>query len=129
MMIIKSFVCQGQAAFFALFLMASCLSAEKDIPLPSETPPLSYRVLGYGVITASYVRAQSEPGGDGVTLGYAREGDIVTIVERRLIHKGDRTEYWVLIEDKAAGWLPETVLDIYPSEVKARTAARAFAPQ
>lgn len=123
---IKFVVPKSQAAALVLFLFFSCLPGEREIPLPPETSLLSRQALGYGVVTASYIRALSEPGGDGVSLGYAREGVIVTVVERRLIRTEDRTEYWVLVEDGTTGWLPETALDIYPSEAKARTAARAF---
>ena len=126
---IKPAVLKSQAAALVLLLFFSCLPGERKIPLPPETAIFSRQVLSYGVVTASYIKALSEPGGDGVSLGYAREGVIVTVVERRLIRTEDRTEYWVLVEDGTAGWLPETALDMYPSEAKARTAAQAFTPQ
>jgi hypothetical protein len=80
--------------------------------------------LGYAVVGASYTRIMSEPGPGGVALGYARERTILRALERRLVREGDERSLWVLVEGDYQGWLPGSVVVIYESEDKAKTAAR-----
>ncbi|MDR0402293.1 MAG: hypothetical protein LBH35_01745 [Treponema sp.] len=113
-----------QAAFLPLFfVLAACSPKEHSIPDPPPTPPLSRPIVGYGVVKASYTRIMSEPGPEGVSLGYVRERTVLYILERRLVRNGESPEYWVRVERDYSGWLPENVIDIYDTEEKADTAA------
>jgi len=112
--------------FLPALLLAACAPREESIARPPETPPLSREVvgeepvIGYGVVNASYTHLRSEPGENGVSLGYVRMGSIVKLLERRLMAND---ESWVFAEGEFSGWLPETELSIFESEDKAKTAA------
>ena len=116
---------QGITGIILLFLFLGIISCtpKADIEPPIKTP-LSRSVLGYGVIIVSYTRVMNEPGYDGVALGIVRENTIVTVLERHLEKKGEIQEYWVLTEGSYKGWLPESVIKLYDSEGKAKTAAQ-----
>ena len=104
-----------------VFSVVNCSpKAEIDPPL---TTPLSRSVLGYGVVTASYTRVMNEPGTGGVSLGYVRENTILTVLERKLIKEGELLQYWVLTDGNYRGWLPESVIKVYDTIGKARTAS------
>ena len=110
----------------ALILAALCLlgCSPRGAPLPPSAPPLSRDILGYAVVGAAYTRIMSEPGGNGVALGYARERTILRVLERRLVRSGDERSRWVFVEGDYQGWLPEEVVMIYDNEDKAKTAAK-----
>jgi hypothetical protein len=113
-----------QAVFLALFVVLSaCSPAERSIPDPPSTPPLSRPLIGYGVVNVSYTRIMSEPGPDGVSLGYVREKTVLRVLERKLVQGGESPEYWVRVERDYSGWLPEKVVDMYDTEEKANTAS------
>jgi hypothetical protein len=65
------------------------------------------------------------PESNGVSLGYARRGSVVTIVERRFVNDRGSTESWVLVEgtENIEGWIKEKAVDIYDNEYKAQTAS------
>ena len=139
--ILRSFSCGGQGLIkvipvtsknscwifgsFLLFLLVLGIigCSPKAAVKPPITPVLSRPALGYGVIAVSYTRVMSEPGANGVTLGFVREKTIVTVLERRIIKEGEVQEYWVLIEGNYRGWLPEPVMKLYDNKEKAQTAA------
>jgi hypothetical protein len=113
-----------QGAFLILFFaLSACSPAERSIPDPPLTPPLSRPAIGYGVVNVSYTRIMSEPSPDGVSLGYVREKTVLRILERKLIQSGESREYWVRVERDRSGWLPEAVVNIYDTEEKANTAS------
>jgi hypothetical protein len=124
MKIILQEPCRIQGVFLILFFaLSACSPAERSIPDPPPTLPLSRPVIGYGVVNVSYTRIMSEPGPDGVSLGYVRERTVLRILERMLVQNGETPEYWVRIERDYSGWLSEKVVDIYDTEEKANTAS------
>ncbi|MDR2553427.1 MAG: hypothetical protein LBD31_09730 [Treponema sp.] len=92
---------------------------------PPDTPLLARRILGYGVVKASYTRVMDEPSAGAVALGYIRERTILEVLERRLVKDGEHSAYWFLTEGTYRGWLPEAAVDLYDNEGKARTAAES----
>ncbi|MDR2048838.1 MAG: hypothetical protein LBP69_05235 [Treponema sp.] len=118
----ERFRVQG-ALLLLFFVLSACSPAEHSIPDPPLTSPLSRPLIGYGVVNVSYTRIMSEPGQDGVSLGYVREKTILRILERKLVQGGENPEYWVRVEKDYSGWLPEKVIDIYDTEEKANTAS------
>jgi hypothetical protein len=119
-----------------LFLF-SCEKKEELRLAPPPMPPLSREEIGYGVVNVSYTHLADESGGLGLSLGYLRRGSVVRILERRIPapggaggrRPGTLPGAWVLVEGRgaeAAGWLPESVIDVYPSESQARTAAETL---
>jgi hypothetical protein len=113
-----------QGVFLMLFfVLSACSPTEHSIPDPPPTLPLSRPVIGYGVVNVSYTRIMSEPGPNGVSLGYVREKTVLRILERKLVQDDENPGYWVRIERDYSGWLPEKVVDIYDTEEKANTAS------
>jgi hypothetical protein len=114
-----------------LFLL-SCGGKNETVPVtPPETPPLSRAVIGYGVINVSYTHVADSSGAAGISLGYLRRGSVVKILERRLVKNAGNTESWVLAEEDSAkkiqGWLPASVVDVYDTGGKAKTASESMA--
>jgi hypothetical protein len=116
----------GQAVVTAVLLLcSSCFlsrAGETAVTLP-ETPPLSRRIIGYGVISVSYTHVTAEPSQAGLSLGYFRRGSLVEVTERRSVSHGEFAESWVFVEGAYRGWLRENVVEIYDNEAKAKTAA------
>ena len=101
--------------------LASCGSKKEETPvIPPVTPPLSADYIGFGVITASYTHVMAQPAENAASSGYLRRGTIVEIVRRINTSTGS----WVLINGSQGGWMKEDVMEIYDSEVKAKTAAQ-----
>jgi hypothetical protein len=120
-------VCIRQAWFLSFFLLACSPGQDQVTVEPPPTHPLSLPVIGYGVVSVSYALLMDEPGAGGVSLGYARRGSTVKVVERRVVNNGSDAESWVLVEGGAegpgGGWIREIAVDIYENEYKANTAS------
>ncbi|MDR2375102.1 MAG: hypothetical protein LBD96_01535 [Treponema sp.] len=117
-----------------LFLPLSCNKTEVIRLDPPAMSPLSREEIGYGVINVSYTHMVDKPDSQALSLGYLRRGSVVRVLERRAgAATADQTapESWVLVEAPqgadSRGWLPELVIDLYPSEAQARTASESFA--
>jgi hypothetical protein len=109
-----------------LFFLGACGLRTDQIALdPPLTHPLSLSFIGYGVVNASYTLLMDGPESNGVSLGYARRGSVVTIIERRFVNDRGSTESWVIVEgtENIEGWIKEKALDIYDNEYKAQTAS------
>lgn len=109
-----------------LLALASCGGKDESPVIPPANFPLSRSFIGFGVINVSYTHIMENPSEDGAASGYARRGSVVSIVERKIIRKGEQSEAWVLADGKDRGWLRENVMDIYDNELKARTAAESM---
>jgi hypothetical protein len=111
----------------SVIFLGSCIRSSDDIALvPPPTPPLSRNFLGYGVINDSYTRVLQEPVRGAESLGYLRRSSLVRVLERRQVNNRGAYESWVLVEGNYRGWLPEGLIQIYDSEVKAKTAAESM---
>jgi len=121
------------AAFVSLFLSTCNLKKEEKPVSPPSTFPLSQSYIGYGVINVSYTllsagieeSASTGSATGGSSPGHLRQGDVVRIIERRLVKNEGKTEIWVLVEGTSKGWLKESLIDIYGNEDQARTAAKS----
>jgi len=138
----------GQAywvLFFLLFLSACSGKKEETPVIPPLTSPLSQSFVGYGVVNVSYTRVAAAPEEDGLykppegkiieeapvppayTSGsYLRQGSVVRILQRRQVKNQDKLESWVQVDGPGAGWLRESLVDIYDSESQAHTASEAM---
>jgi hypothetical protein len=111
-------------AFICLLLNACGLFKKEETAIsPPLTFPLSQSYIGYGVINVSYTRVNANIEESGSSAGYLRQGSVVRIIERRLVKNEGKTEFWVLVEGTAKGWLKESLMDIYGNENQAVTAA------
>ncbi|MDR0669814.1 MAG: hypothetical protein LBF95_07000 [Treponema sp.] len=119
-----------------MVILSLPLSCEKNEVVrldPPAMPPLSREEIGYGVINVSYTHMADKPDSRSLSLGYLRRGSVVRVLERRAgSAAGDQVppESWVLVESPqgadARGWLPELVIDLYPTEAQARTASESL---
>jgi hypothetical protein len=124
-------------AAILLCLPLSCVKNEAIRLDPPAMPPLSREEIGYGVVNASYTHVVDKPDSQGLSLGYLRRGSVVRVLERRsALPAAGRSpdqappETWVLVEasrnPESQGWLPETVIDLYPSKAQAQTASESL---
>ncbi|MDR3173351.1 MAG: hypothetical protein LBU19_03795 [Treponema sp.] len=117
-----------------LLFLFSCGQKEEIRLVPPAAAPLSREEIGYGVVNVSYTHVADEPGSQGLSLGYLRRGSVVRILERRVPGREAGPvlpETWVRVEGRdagfdALGWLPESVVNIYPTEAQAHTASNAL---
>jgi hypothetical protein len=113
-----------QAALLVLSL-CSC-GASGDGIVPPLTSPLSRSLIGYGVVTVSYINVVDEPNpAGGVSLGILRRGTVAPVLERRRINVRGKLESWLLVGGYYQGWLREEALEVFENEAQARTAAGA----
>jgi hypothetical protein len=120
---------------FAVLLFFPVKKTMKYVLPPPPTPPLSREEIGYGVVNVSYTHVVDKPDSRGFSLGYLRRGSVVRILERRgggQDRPGAVPGSWALVEGRGGmgldsqGWLPESVISIYPTEAQARTAAESL---
>jgi hypothetical protein len=112
-------------AMLLVLLFCSC-GGSRDNIAPPVTSPLSRSLIGYGVVTISYINVVDEPNlAGGVSLGILRKGTVVPVLERRQINVRGKLESWILVEGYYRGWLREEVLEIFENEAQAKTAAGA----
>jgi len=110
-------------AYICLSLSACSLRREEKPISPPVTFPLSQSFIGYGVINVSYTLLSAGIEESGPSPGHLRQGDVVRIIERRMVKNEGKTEVWVLIEGTVKGWIKESLIDIYGNESQAVTAA------
>ena len=114
------------AVYVCLSLSACNLKKEEPKVSPPLTFPLSQSYIGYGVINISYTLLSAGIEESGPSPGHLRQGDVVRIIERRMVKNEGKTEAWVLVEGSAKGWLKESLIDIYNNESQATTAAKSM---
>jgi hypothetical protein len=109
-------------------ILYSCTRVEEEdlIIIPPPTYPLSRPVIGFGVITASYINLSGEPNSEGLSYGYMRRGSLVKVVERQAVNKQGRTESWVLVEGGYRGWVQEDELRIFDYEEQAKSTLKGM---
>jgi hypothetical protein len=125
------FLRPNQGLVFIIFLLlGSCGRASEKLPLtPPPTPPLSRSLIGYGVISSSYVQVLNEPSPESVSLGYLRRGAVVEILERRSVNFRERAEPWIRVNNVYRGWIKEEGVQIYVSHAQATTASEILNPR
>jgi hypothetical protein len=122
-----------------LAVLFSCERSSGEVPLtPPPTHPLVRDYIGYGVVNTSFTHIMNEPGREGSSRGYLRNGSLVKITERRAVASRGTIEFWVFIdgshgtaepdtsEPGPGGWLNESAVDIYDSKAKALTASESM---
>jgi hypothetical protein len=124
-----------------LFFLSACDGKKEETPvIPPLTSPLSGSFVGYGVVNVSYTRVAAAPeerapsgtipegtAPDGTASGsYLRQGSVVRILQRRQVKNQDKLESWVQVDGPGAGWLRESLVDIYDSESQAHTASESM---
>jgi hypothetical protein len=113
-----------------MLVILSCARAPEEPPLaPPPTPPLSRSVVGYGVISSSYIQVLNEPSPESVSLGYLRRGAVVEILERRMVSSREAPEPWIRVNTVYRGWIKEEGVQIYLNEAQAMTASEILNPR
>jgi hypothetical protein len=122
---------QGCWLVFVLLIAAACNGKKEEIPVvPPLTSPLSQSFIGFGVVNVSYTRVTVQPVEETpegtASGGYLRRGSVVRVLERRMVLNQEKNESWVLVGGPSEGWLKESLVDIYDSELQARTASESM---
>jgi hypothetical protein len=92
------------------------------------------------VVHVSYTHVVDKPDNRSLSLGYLRRGSVVRVLERRIggrdsdhpTAREGAPEFWALVEGRdgtgldSQGWLPESVIDIYPTAAQAQTASESL---
>ena len=112
---------------FPLLLLFCSPNSNKDSLIPPPTNPLIREFIGYGVVTASFAQVLEEPRLDGASLAILRRASLVRIIERRIVRNRGLSEIWMLVdaqgsEGKIQGWLDESSINVFSTEVQALTA-------
>jgi hypothetical protein len=110
-----------------LLASVACTARNGNIGLlPPETSPLSRELIGFGVVSVLYTRLNSEPSSESAASGQTRIGEIVRVLERRILREDDGSESWLLVEGDSSGWIREEMVGMYENEAQARAAAQAM---
>ena len=125
---------QAYGVIILLLFLSACSGKKEEAPvIPPLTSPLSQSFVGYGVVNVSYTRVTAAPEEDGLegtdSGSYLRQGSVIRIVQRRQVKNQDKIESWVQVDGASlggAGWLRESLVDIYDSESQARTASESM---
>jgi len=132
---------QAYGVIILLLFLSACNGKKEEAPvIPPLTSPLSQSFVGYGVVNVSYTRVVAAPEEDGLegnapegtvpegnaSGSYLRQGSVVRILQRRQVKNQDKLESWVQVDGPGAGWLRESLVDIYDSESQAHTASEAM---
>jgi len=132
---------QAYGVIILLLFLSACSGKKEETPvIPPLTSPLSQSFVGYGVVNVSYTRVAAAPEEDGSeekasegavpevagSGGYLRQGSVVRILQRRQVRNQDKLESWVQVDGSSAGWLRESLVDVYDSESQARTASESM---
>jgi hypothetical protein len=111
-----------------LLTLTSCTPKNNEIVLlPPATFPLSRPTIAYGVVNTNYTHLLESSDVLSGSSGFLRRGDIVRILERKLVRKGEGGDYWDLCEnlnDGRMGWMRQDALQIYERLEMAETAGR-----
>jgi hypothetical protein len=115
------------SAVMALLMLISCAPQTQETPIDLPlTYPLSRVNLGYGLVIENYTRLLEKPDDKSGQTGLLRQGDIVILLERRIIKPGvaKTREYWDLCRDQDGkeGWLPQNALHFFERKEMAETA-------
>ncbi len=113
------------ASLVALFPSCSPSDPYADIHLPS-TPVITLRPT-WALVDAPYVRLYEESDPTSPIAGHLRRGDVVRIaaISTDIIRVAGEEVRWFLLEHNAfRGWTTGTVLELFTSEERARSAAR-----
>jgi hypothetical protein len=134
-----------------IVVLASCKKPEEDLTIiVGATPILSKTSIAYGLVENSFAHILDEPSPQGASRALLRKGDIVRVVERRLVSttqpvqsgggssgsaasaRGAQStagtpvgKIWMRIETLSppvSGWLADDALLLYPSLLKAENA-------
>lgn len=107
-----------------MVFMASSCSGESGIRVSLEETPVISGGLGWSVVTPAYVRLKTKPTYESPDSGTGRRGDVARIVGRSRSFAGRDSGIWYRVEySDQTGWVHESSVRVYESDVEARMAA------
>ena len=110
-------------ALFAIACLASC-RRKAEIAEISFPPTFIVETENrFAVVTQSYAVLLDEPGGNGITFGHCRRGDVFAVTATRFAGKENARALWVCLE---GGWILREYVILFSSRAQAEEAAQVF---
>lgn len=110
-------------AALVVSMLLSC-SQRSGVRVSLDETPVISGGLGWSVITLAYVRLKTKPAYDAADSGTGRRGDVARIVGRSRSFSGRDAGIWYRLQfSDQAGWVHESSVQVYESDVEARMAA------
>lgn len=101
------------------FFLLSCEKRSGVIDLSSA--PLLLVDSQWALVMDPYALYRSEPSVSATTASYGRRGDLQEVKGQRIVTEKKQQVIWYQFE---SGWLPDSSVQIYSNELKARSAAK-----
>lgn len=101
---------------FSFFMCVSC-SSKKEIVFDNSEPLALAPDVQWAVVIEPYAAFRKDTDWSSDINGHCRKGDILQIKGNAVFNNA---ENWYYFDE---GWLPESVIDIYPNRFKAENAA------
>lgn len=103
---------------FPIFLIFNSCSGKKDIVFDNSEPLALAPDVQWAVVVEPYAAFRKNTDWSAEINGHCRKADILQV---KGIAVFNNTENWYYFDE---GWLPESVVNIYPNRFKAENAAR-----
>lgn len=111
-----------------LFPLFSCFLRRKFLPMP-ETP-ITMPGGGYGVVSTPYLRLTSEMGNLGQQVATLRVGDVVKILQVRMLNDPSRgiwiDHYYIVTENNISGWTSSEFIEQFKFKKTAQEYRKAL---
>lgn len=107
----------------AVSIIGSC-SPGSGVSISLDQTPVISGGLGWSIMTLAYVRLKAQPSSESADSGTGRRGDVARIVGRSRSFSGHDAGVWYRVEcGSETGWVHESSVRVYESDVEARLAA------
>ena len=112
-------------AVFALALLAFSCERNKDaeIPLDNSDPLALAPDVRWALVEDPYAAIRSDTSWDAEAVAYCKQGDFFPILASASVLGESGSETWYQAK---GGWLPESVISVYPNKYRAAKAAAAM---
>ena len=109
------------AAFALVFLFFSCgKNRDVEIPLDNSDPLALAPDIKWALVDDPYAAFRDNAFWDAEAVAYCKKGDLFPILASASVMGERGPETWYLME---RGWLPESVVSVYPNKFRAAKAA------
>lgn len=112
-------------AFFSisLFFFSCDRNKDSEIPLDNSDPLALAPDIRWALVNDPYAAFRADTSWDAEAVAYCKQGDLFPILASATTSGERGSETWYLME---RGWLPESVVSIYPNKFRAAKAAAAL---
>ena len=118
----------AKSVFFAIvlislfsFCLQSCKKGDGDLIVLDDSDPLALAPdVRWAVVIEPYAAFREEISWDAEAVDYCKQGELFPILASALANEDDGGEVWYRFK---YGWLPASVLTVYPNKLRALKAA------